>query len=86
MKKPLRCRLGLHSWYRDSAYFRSVERCNHCPRVDDLKAAKDLEYERWLWEKYSDQGLSFDVTLFKVADDLLSQQANEEGVSNELHG
>lgn len=66
-KKPFSCKIGLHSWYTDSAWFNLVERCNKCPRVSDTKDAEALGYERWLWGKFANEGLDFDEAMPQVA-------------------
>lgn len=50
-KKPLLCRIGIHtSYYADSAWFITVQRCNRCDEpVKDKGQAVRLQRERELW-------------------------------------
>jgi hypothetical protein len=75
--RRLACRLGMHRWYLDNAMFSSVERCNHCPAVDDKYDASRMDYERYLWEQNKD--LPFEVACGKVARDLTMNSPSEAG-------
>jgi hypothetical protein len=70
----LGCRLGLHKWYFDSAWFSTVERCNFCHRVSDEQDAATVEMERELWKRCAEDGLSFDDSLPVVARGLLDKK------------
>ncbi len=48
-KKPLRCRIGLHAYFLDSAMFTSAMVCNRCSEPQDEQAYADLQHERELW-------------------------------------
>lgn len=43
---PLRCSVGLHDWYSDSALIRFAYRCNRCGAAQDPDAAAELLAER----------------------------------------
>jgi hypothetical protein len=48
-RRPLLCRLGLHSYHTDSAMFNSARRCNNCDHPQDTAGAERLDRERQLW-------------------------------------
>jgi hypothetical protein len=54
--RPLRCRLGWHQWFTDSAMFVHARCCNFCHVYQDPIGADDLKRERALWERYDDPG------------------------------
>lgn len=50
-KRPLRCRLGLHLWVSDSAFFTCAEQCRRCLTYKNPTDQRRLERERKLWEE-----------------------------------
>jgi hypothetical protein len=66
----LRCKVGLHQWYTDSAMFSAVCRCNYCPAVGNRTEAAVVDQERALWALYQD--LPFEEGLRRVHADLIT--------------
>lgn len=52
---PLRCALGFHSWYLDSALIFSVRRCNFCKKPDNDFNEQALQRERDMWTRIAVQ-------------------------------
>lgn len=46
MTQRFLCRIGLHSWYIDSALIHMAERCNYCQQWRDACAGYNVEAER----------------------------------------
>lgn len=67
-RRPLRCVLGLHSWYTDSAWFSSAERCRNCDGAQDEQEMSRLESERQIWAEVKEvEGISFEDAQLQVA-------------------
>lgn len=43
------CRLGLHRWYSDSAWFFCADRCDRCGAYKLPEQGERLDQERELW-------------------------------------
>lgn len=56
VRKPLLCRLNLHQWFVDSAWFYSAECCGRCGEYRDLYALDRLMRERKLWDEAPKEG------------------------------
>lgn len=68
------CRLGLHTWYFDSAWFLSSEKCNSCEKPRNQQASDDVDFERHQWKLCTEEGLSFDEALPKVLKRLMDEK------------
>ena len=67
-RRPLGCVLGLHSWYTDSAWFSSAERCRNCDEPQDRREMSRLEAERQIWAEVTEvEGVSFEDAQKQVA-------------------
>ena len=49
--KPLRCKIGFHQWFVDSAMYSHAECCNFCGTYRDADDKRRLDEERAMWDE-----------------------------------
>lgn len=73
MKRPLLCRLGVHDWFLDSAFFTLGDKCGRCSKWKDPAAGAEVEIERAAWADAPD-GESHQDTLGRVVQALVEHR------------
>ena len=57
-KKPFLCKIGIHEYYMNSAFFTQVMCCSWCGYCAYPDLLQRVEYERSLWEEEFGQDLA----------------------------
>lgn len=65
LKSPLLCKLGIHRYYYDAAYFSQAQRCTRCGDYKNKYQQQRLEYERSLWDQQTD--IDFQIARDNIA-------------------